>query len=617
MSVAAGTSKMSKLRSKQTRLRNLMTSFNVIYSFMEEYEDTRHSSELASRLEKLEPLWEKIDEAMTETELADSEEGAAGERYVKDRVEFQNKFFTLKGFLVSKLRDNPEHNGAFPASQLLESTITPTHPHVKLPLISLPKFSGNVEEWLAFRDLFVSLIHFSSDLPDIEKFHYLRSQLEGEALAVISSLPLTQANYNVAWELLVKRYANSKCLKKKQIQNLFECSAIRKESAAELQKLVEAFEKSTKVLDQVVQQGDYKDLLLIHLMCSRLDDKTRRSREEHSSVLEEEGIKDLMEFLLRRIRVLESLPNRQPDTQIPTIKRVHPNKIASHGVFQSIQSKCLSCADTHPLFTCPVFGRLPVMEREKLLRQNSLCRNCFRRGHQAKECTSRFSCRRCKERHHTLVCYKEEKQKVLHGAEKQVKGAVDQLQVDKASTSKVSEGSSVSSNIARYGSKVLLATAVVRAVDDYGHEFLARALLDSGSECNIISTHLAQKLHVKRYKTDIEISGIGQAPVKTTEKVRVTITSRLSSYSQNMELYVLNKVTEDLPTSAISVSNWESPVGVQLADPEFFRTHPIDLLLGGEFFFDFFPKKQQVSLGLNMPTLVDSVFGWLITGRCA
>lgn len=181
---------MSKLRSKTTRLRNLMTSFHGIYEFMQQYDGQRHSGELVSRLEKLEPLWEKIDTAMTEAEMVEIADESEGERYVKERLEFQNKFFELKGFLQFKIRECSDQSATRP--MVNESAVSiSSRPHVKLPLISLPKFSGNIEEWLAFRDLYVSLIHYSTELPVIEKFHYLRSQLEGEALSMISSLAIT------------------------------------------------------------------------------------------------------------------------------------------------------------------------------------------------------------------------------------------------------------------------------------------------------------------------------------------------------------------------------------------------------------------------------------------
>ncbi|XP_055618443.1 uncharacterized protein LOC129763416 [Toxorhynchites rutilus septentrionalis] len=588
----------SRLRSKKTRLRNLMTSFNGIYLLMEQYDPEQHWCELASRLEKLEPLWEQINEAMTETEMVDSEEGSSEERYVKERIEFQNKFFAVKAFLQNKLRECSDRNAALP--QVLESSVITSshpHPHVKLPMISLPKFSGNIEEWLAFRDLYVSLIHLSSDLPEIEKFHYLRSQLEGEALTLISSLAITQANYEVAWHLLVKRYSNSKLLKKKQVQKLFELHTVKRESVVELQRLVDGFEKATKVLDQVVEAANYKDLLLIHLLCSRLDDKTRRCWEEYSSSLEEESVKDIVEFLQRRVRILESLPCKQPESYPPMVRKVQSSKLASHSTIQTTPNKCFSCADSHPLYICPKFTRLSVSERENLLRQNSLCRNCFRKGHQARECSSKFSCRRCKQRHHTLVCYKPEdthgNQQPNTSIESTVQGGssnTEDHRIIQSHTNSVM----VSSTINRKAKKVLLATAIVMVEDYFGNQFPGRALLDSGSECNIISAHLSQKLRVKRVKSNVQISGVGQVSASTSEKIQATVKSRLTDYRETMEFYVLSRVTEDLPTTTIDI-NCDLPVNLSSA---------------------FSHQSNGKSLGNHLPTLIDSVFGWVVTGRC-
>ena len=58
---------------------------------------------------------------------------------------------------------------------------------VKLPKLSLPTFSGDVLQWQSFSDQFKATVD-SSDLPDISKFSYLRSLLEGEAKQAIQCL---------------------------------------------------------------------------------------------------------------------------------------------------------------------------------------------------------------------------------------------------------------------------------------------------------------------------------------------------------------------------------------------------------------------------------------------
>lgn len=77
---------------------------------------------------------------------------------------------------------------------------------------------------------------------------------------------------------------------------------------------------------------------------------------------------------------------------------------------------------------------------------------------------------------------------------------------------------------------------------------------------------------------------------------------------------VLARVTVNLPTAAVNMDTWTLPSGIQLADPAFFEPNVVDLVLGIECFFDFFESGRRISLGENLPTLNESVFGWIISG---
>jgi hypothetical protein len=52
---------------------------------------------------------------------------------------------------------------------------------VKLPQLSIPKFSGNLQDWVTFKDTFLSLVGDSTTIPNIQKFHYLLSAINGDA----------------------------------------------------------------------------------------------------------------------------------------------------------------------------------------------------------------------------------------------------------------------------------------------------------------------------------------------------------------------------------------------------------------------------------------------------
>lgn len=72
-----------------------------------------------------------------------------------------------------------------------------------------------------FRDTFKSIVHDTEQLSLIQKFHYVRLSLKGEAAEVFNSLEVSDDNYNIAWELLVERYKNKSLLMNNHVKALY------------------------------------------------------------------------------------------------------------------------------------------------------------------------------------------------------------------------------------------------------------------------------------------------------------------------------------------------------------------------------------------------------------
>ncbi|XP_058827841.1 uncharacterized protein LOC131687764 [Topomyia yanbarensis] len=593
--------KGASLKTLTTRLKGVQSSFNDIWQF----------------------LWERFGDILVEIKCHD-DFPADGDGYEKERKEFSDYYYRAKSFLVDRVKERQEHSVLEQSIRVGETSMHGTLDHVRLPQIKLQTFNGDIDEWLSFRDLFTSLIHWKSDLPEVEKFHYLKGCLQGEPKSLIDPLQITKANYPIAWEMLLKRYNNSKLLRKRQVESLFKLPSLLKESASELHILLESFERAVQTLDQAVQPGDYKDLLLISLLTARLDPVTRRGWEECSSSKEVDTLKDLTDFLHHRVQVLESLPPRSVDnrgtqqSQVPS-KQKPPVVKTSYSTAQSSGGRCVACTANHLLYQCGAFQRMSVSDREALLRTHFLCRNCFRQSHQAKDCQSKFSCRNCKGRHHTMVCFKREKENNAKGAKiangenastSKEPQAPESLQVANVAATDVS----ASNTVQQFSSQVLLATAVVVIEDDDGRHFPARALLDSGSESNFVTERLSQRLKVGRQKVEISVLGIGQTATKVKQRILTTIRSRVSDFSREMSFLVLPKVTVNLPTATINAAGWAIPNGIKLADPSFCVSKGVDMVLGIETFFDFFVTGRKILLGEQMPALNESVFGWVVCG---
>ncbi len=92
---------------------------------------------------------------------------------------------------------------------------------VQLPKLELPRFSGQVTEWPSFWDKFAATID-SSTLPDVTKFTYLHSLLDGEARRAIQGLTLTSNHYNIACGLLQERFGRKEQIIFSHIQGLLD-----------------------------------------------------------------------------------------------------------------------------------------------------------------------------------------------------------------------------------------------------------------------------------------------------------------------------------------------------------------------------------------------------------
>ncbi|KOX76028.1 hypothetical protein WN51_12515 [Melipona quadrifasciata] len=74
------------------------------------------------------------------------------------------------------------------------------------------------------------MIHRNESLSNIDRFHYLRSAVKGEAARALKTFPVSDSNYEAAWKLLRKSYENSNELIDYHVGSLFSLKAIRKES---------------------------------------------------------------------------------------------------------------------------------------------------------------------------------------------------------------------------------------------------------------------------------------------------------------------------------------------------------------------------------------------------
>lgn len=68
----------------------------------------------------------------------------------------------------------------------------------------------------------------------MQRLQYLRGCLSGDALDIVSSLEISELNYDVAWRLLKERYDNKRVTVNAHVKAIVELPAMNKENVSEL-----------------------------------------------------------------------------------------------------------------------------------------------------------------------------------------------------------------------------------------------------------------------------------------------------------------------------------------------------------------------------------------------
>ncbi|GFY55155.1 DUF1758 domain-containing protein [Trichonephila inaurata madagascariensis] len=113
----------------------------------------------------------------------------------------------------------------------------------------------------------------------------------------------------------------------------------------------------------------------------------------------------------------------------------------------------------------------------------------------------------------------------------------------------------------------------------------------------------------------MHISCLGASDTRTNGILEIKFTPHFTSnISFVTSVYVVNKFVGQLPHFSLD-SSWSEPFSdLKLADPTFFKSGHIDILIGVNVALSML-KGQSLSLGDNKPIAVRSDLGWTVTGN--
>ncbi|XP_067205381.1 uncharacterized protein [Linepithema humile] len=560
------------------------------------YDNMRKSGEanitlglLEARLQTLEGYWSKF---VTRHERLFQEYGddLYEHEYVTKDLMFKAdmSYHTQKGKYLDDIRAmRGPGQAAVAAPAAAVAAAAPAAP--KLPRISIPQFSGQYEDWPAFRDLFSSLVISNSSATPVEKLHYLKISLKGEAEQVTRQLPTTDANFERTWRALKTHYENKRLLARSYISRLLSLPKMKGESAAELRKIYHCVQTTVGSLEGIGRPLTRSDDLCVQLITELLDSVSRREWETQlSKTTEPPSLDELLVFVGQRMRTLESLTTPKSNAGSAKANSSTPRQKNALQVRkqESQRGRCFLCNQDHYVRQCDSYLSKTAAERKQFASSNELCVNCLGK-HKLTKCPSRKSCLSCNERHHST----------LHDAY----ASVAVVKTHLVRTKKIAMS-------------MLLQTARVRVKDRHGVDHVVRALVDAGSETSLVTESLIQRLRLPRSRSAFAVFGVcGKRNGVSRGFVDLQISPREGDLSLSVSALILPRITLYESGFRADPTAWPHLNGITLVDPDFLEAESVDILLGVDIYGSLLRTGARTSEP-DQPAAQQTALGWVISG---
>ncbi|XP_075150426.1 uncharacterized protein LOC142224530 [Haematobia irritans] len=240
------------------------------------------------------------------------------------------------------------------------------------------------------------------------------------------------------------------------------------------------------------------------------------------------------------------------------------------------------------------------------------------RATSAYNCKSQQKCRTCQRNHHTLLHYGQEaSSQRAHIAVSSEESTSEDMNADSEGTHQISLNTIMSQTARTSSIKknliFILPTALVFVRNCKGDLITCRLLLDTGSELSYISEDCIKRLGLPRNSSRISLSGISSVKAESTHgHSKLHIRSRNSSHVINAQVHILSRITSSLPRNTITNYDHKHLDKLQLADPAFYRSNPIDILLGVDYIWDILTQEKVLNDD-GKTIAVSTVFGWVVT----
>ena len=390
------------------------------------------------------------------------------------------------------------------------------------PKLVLENFNGDVMKFWEFRRRFrrhIEEVYFAYE----DRMAFLESMCVGkahDAIAGLSCLVNCKEAYTKAWDRLEKRFGDTNKLMHRLKEELLDGPVIKESDARSLLCLSDKMYRCEVSLESWNKGWMLNSQQLMYKLFERLPYRLRSQFVTISSNKECATFQDLRQLVEKAAMEAESeygqLLHRVNELQAGSSKSRGRKESSRQYCFalqaigndgfrqQGIRLSCICCKGAHQVWKCDVFKGKSVENRRSFVKGNFLCYNCLLPGHRVSNCCLRITCRKCNQKHNTLLHPVFEPDSHETGVSKsRPAGSDDREEV----------GDSIQ--------PICAATSSGRSVEPYRHTIFkvvpvkvwaentdcvqTYAFIDEGSSVYMCSASLVERLGVPMTATNVEL----------------------------------------------------------------------------------------------------------------
>ena len=475
----------------------------------------------------------------------------------------------------------------------------------RLPPQKLPIFDGTANKWVLFISSFFDMVHKQPYLDVFQKRTYLIQHLVGEPKKAIEGFANDADGYIASLKRLKYFFGNPSLVAQATIQKVINGNQLPEYDLKALTEFYYSLSTCLNTLTKMKYTADIYSTDVLRQTLRRLPNHLLRKWAEYSFTLrqrEEPTLIHLEHWLQARV-----MAAKDPYLPIDKGKRTGPR--VQRSDLREKPNSCPCCDGAHYLYKCDDYKSKSDAERLNFVKSKQLCFNCLGSGHGVKNCSSKRSCfiHSCNKRHHTSI-----HQALLQGKSDSRKDQNKTKDGGEANTEAKSTIGKI--DVTKKDRDVFLQIVPIVVSNKRGTTIKTYALLDSGSQCTIITKGLCQSLQLPGKLKKVQFGTVKDEETMSAKIVNLSISSADGNFvSEVRNVYSLHENNFNVPGQHIPIT--EDPKWNYIRDLKFPEVKPdqVQVLIGADVPAALLANEVRKGAS-GLPYATKTPLGWTLVG---